>query len=169
MTDGKEAPSEPSPLELEEKAREVLLRKLSLRPHSRAELEQALEAKGVAPDLTEHLLDRFTEVNLVNDEDFARQWVASRQRTRGSSRRALREELRRKGIDRDLIDDATSAVSSEDELEAALELARKKMRTLASLEPPVQRRRLAGALGRRGYGYEVVERVLREVLVEGHD
>ena len=55
-------------------------------------------------------------------------------------------------------------VDRSDEREAAEALARKKVRTMARLEPHVRRRRLAGALARRGFGSDVVSDVLREVL-----
>lgn len=117
--------------------------------------------------LCAELLDRFEELDLVDDAAFAAQWVASRHRVRGLSRRALSNELRRKGIDADLVAQATAVVGPDEEFEAALGLARKKLRTMASVgDSQTRRRRLAGALARRGYGHEVVSGVLSRVLSE---
>lgn len=71
-------------------------------------------------------------------------------------------------MDRDTIAEATSAVSSEDEFEAAVSLVRKKLRSMASVQDPVvRRRRLMAALARRGYGYETIQRAV--TVVEGED
>ena len=146
------------------------MRRLSLRAHSRAELEEALKSKEVAPEVGAELLDRFTELDLVDDAAFAEQWVSSRHRTRQLSRRALAEELRRKGVDREVISEATAAVTSEDEFEAALALGSKKMRSMARVDDPLaRRRRLAGALARRGYGPEIVHRVVGQLLAGDSD
>lgn len=154
-----------TPVEQLEVAREIILRRLSLRAHSRSELEQALAAKGVATEVAATLLDRFSELDLVDDQAFAEQWVSSRHRTKGLSRRALSEELRRKGVASEVILEATSAVGRDDEVAAATDLARKKLRTMGSVtDPVVIRRRLAGALARRGYGPEVVYSVVARVL-----
>ena len=111
------------------------------------------------------LLDRFSELDLVDDEAFAEQWVTSRHRTRGLSRRALGEELRRKGVSPEVILEATSAVGRDDEVAAATDLARKRLRAMGAItDPVVIRRRLAGALARRGYGPEVVYSVVARVL-----
>lgn len=90
--------------------------------------------------------------------------MESRQRRRNLSRRALRAELVRKGIEREVIDEAVSAVDPEDEYAAALELARSRARRLEGLEPQVRYRRLAGALARRGFSGSLIARVTREVL-----
>ena len=136
-----------------------------MRAHSRAELATAMAKKDVSPEIVDELLDRFAELDMVDDTAFAQQWVSERQRLRGLSRRALSHELQRKGVDRDVIAEATSQVSDEDEFAAALTLAQKKLRSLRSVDDvQVKRRRLMGMLARRGYGHEVVSRVVGQLL-----
>lgn len=148
-----------------EAAREIILRRLSLRAHSRAELEKALRDRDVDASVGAELLDRFSELDLVDDEAFAEQWVSSRHRTKGLSRRALAEELRRKGIAHEVIADATQAIDQPAEMAAAEDVARKKLRSMASVtDPVVIRRRLAGALARRGYSSEVVHAVVGRIV-----
>ena len=77
------------------------------------------------------LLDRFEEVGLVDDDAFARAWVASRQPGKGLARRALAQELRRKGIDDEVAREALDEIDPADEEAAARVLVRKKLRTLA--------------------------------------
>ena len=80
-------------------ARKILLDQLTGQARSRKELSDKLASRNVPDDVATRLLDRFEEVGLVDDEAFARAWVESRQRGRGLARRALQQELRRKGID----------------------------------------------------------------------
>jgi regulatory protein len=143
-------------------AREIALRQLTTRNRSRAELERALAAKGVPPEASAEVLDRFEELRLVDDPGFARQWVESRQRA-GRSSRVLGHELRAKGVAAETITDALAELDDDADHRAALAFARKRVTGLRNLEPVVRERRLAGALARRGFTPAVIRRVLGEV------
>ena len=145
-------------------ARTIVLNKLTAQARSRDELAKALQKKQVPEEVADQVLDRMEEVGLVDDAEFARSWVSSRQSRRHLSKGALRRELMTKGVDRDQIDEALEQVEPEDERAAALALAEKKLRSMHNLERAVKYRRLAGALGRRGFGSGVVTSVLAEVL-----
>jgi regulatory protein len=90
--------------------------------------------------------------------------VESRQARRHLSRSALRSELQAKGIDRDDIEAALEQIGRDDELRAARSLAGKKLDAMASLGHDAKRRRVAGALARRGFSSDVISRVLSDVL-----
>jgi len=143
-------------------AREIVLRQLTTRARSRAELRAALDARGVPPEVSEQVLERFSEVSLVDDEAFARAWAESRQRV-GRSSRVIRQELRTKGVDSDTIADTMADLDGDADYVAARGFAEKRSNSLRTLDPAVRRRRLAGALARRGFSAAVVGRVLREV------
>ncbi|MEL4505695.1 regulatory protein RecX [Luteococcus sp. H138] len=145
-------------------AREIALRRLTLRDHSRRELDDALAAKDVPTDVREELLERFEELGLVNDQNFAEQWTRARRNSRKLSKAAVRRELQTKGVDRELIDEALEPIDHDSEVELATELARKKWRTVQNLPRQVAYRRMAGALGRKGYSSSVVSQVLRDVM-----
>jgi regulatory protein len=112
------------------------------------------------------VLDRLTDVGLVNDAMFARDWVASRQRRRHLSRSALKRELGVKGVSPEDVDAALESVDADAEFASALDLAQRKQRQMSGLAPEVRYRRLAGVLSRRGFGSETTSRVLAEVLGE---
>lgn len=137
-----------------------------MRAHSRAELADTLARRNVPGEVAERVLNRMEQVGLVDDGSFAASWVESRQQRRHLSRRALRAELGRKGLDREVIGEAVGEVDDEDEYTAALNLARSKLRSYARVEPHVRRRRLAGVLARRGFDASITARVLDEVLTE---
>lgn len=141
-----------------------MLDQLAVRARSRHELAEKLRSKDVPDEVAAPLLDRFAEVGLIDDAAFAQSWVEQRSRTKGLGRRALSQELRLKGVDQVHIESALSEIGRDEERDAALELAHKRLRSLARFEPAVQRRRLEGFLARKGYPGGVVSEVVREVL-----
>jgi regulatory protein len=118
----------------------------------------------VPDDVATRLLDRFEEVGLVDDDAFARAWVASRQPGKGLARRALAQELRRKGIDDEVARAALDEVDPADEEAAARVLVRKKLRTLGQVDDTVATRRLVGLLARKGYPSGLSFAVVREEI-----
>lgn len=120
-------------------------------------------------DIATQLLDRFEEVGLLNDQWYAQAWVESRQRTRNLSATALRRELRAKGLDDEIVEAVTEEITSEQDREAALRLARQKAPAMAKLDRQVAFRRLAGALARRGHGPGVTMDVVKQALAEVYE
>jgi regulatory protein len=147
-------------------ARTILLDALTGQARSRKELRDKLAKKDVPDDLAERLLDRFTEVGLVDDEAFARTWVESRQRSRGLARRALAQELRRKGVDEETARTALDDLDPEREEQAARLLVRKRLRSLRGVDHATATRRLAGLLARKGYPAGLAFSVVRDELGE---
>ncbi|RNM16391.1 regulatory protein RecX [Nocardioides pocheonensis] len=145
-------------------ARKILLDQLTGRARSRSDLEKKLAQRGVPAEIGARLLDRFEEVGLVDDAAFAREWVAQRQEGRGLARRALAQELRRKGIDDEVARDALGEIDPDDEVEVARELVRRKVRSVQGLDPDKAVRRLVGMLARKGHSSSVAYRVVREEL-----
>jgi regulatory protein len=147
-------------------ARTILLDALTGQARSRKELRDKLAKKDVPDELAERLLDRFTEVGLVDDGAFARSWVESRQRNRGLARRALAQELRRKGVDDETARGALDDLDPDREEEAARQLVRRKLRSLRGVDHARATRRLAGMLARKGYPAGIAFTVVREELGE---
>ena len=146
-------------------ARKILLDQLTGRARSRSELAGKLGQRRACPTTSPtRLLDRFEEVGLVDDAAFARAWVESRQPGRGLARRALAQELRRKGVDDEVARAALDEVDPDDEVEAARALVRRRLRTVRDLDRDVAVRRLTGMLARKGYPAGVCFRVVREEL-----
>ena len=113
--------AEPDP---EQVARAIALRMLTGAPRSRAELAEALAKKDVPDEVAATVLDRFTEVGLIDDAAYAQMLVRSRHAERGLSRRALAVELRRRGVDDPTAAQALAQVGDEEEVEAAFRFAR---------------------------------------------
>lgn len=144
--------------------RKILLDQLSGRARSRAELAKKMASKNVPDEVATQLLDRFEEVGLIDDAAFAQEWVTQRQEGKGLARRALAQELRRKGIDDEVARAALDTVETDDEVEAARLLVQRKLRSMHGLDQQVAIRRLVGMLARKGYSSSVSFRVVREEL-----
>lgn len=145
-------------------ARKILLDQLTGRARTRAELAGKLAARQVPDDVASRLLDRFEEVGLVDDAAFAREWVQQRQSGRGLARRALTQELRRKGVDDEVVRETMAQIDPDDELAAARAVVRARLRSVQGLERDRATRRLVGMLARKGHPPAVAYRVVREEL-----
>ena len=150
-------------------ARKILLDTLTGQARSRQELADKLAKRGVPDELAAGLLERFTEVGLIDDAAYARQWVESRHRSRGLAPRALAQELRRKGIDDEDSKAALDQIDEADQRAAARALVDKKLRSMRGLDHQVATRRLAGLLARKGYAAGLAFSVVREALGEVDD
>jgi len=145
-------------------ARGVCLRALTGAPKTRQQLADLLAQKGVPDEAAETVLDRFTEVGLIDDAAFARAWVTSRQAGRGLARRALSAELRAKGVEPEVAAEAVEAVGDDDERAAARRLVDRKVGAMRRLDRATATRRLMGMLARKGYNGGLAAAVIREAL-----
>ncbi|NGO09626.1 recombination regulator RecX [Streptomyces sp. HC44] len=149
-----------------ERARAICLRLLTGTPRTRKQLADALRKREIPDDVAAEVLSRFEEVGLINDSAFADAWVESRHHGRGLARRALAQELRTKGVDSTLIDEAVAQLDSEQEEATARELVARKLRSTRGLDRDKRLRRLAGMLARKGYSEGMALRVVRQALEE---
>ncbi|MFG2502048.1 recombination regulator RecX [Streptomyces sp. NPDC048441] len=149
-----------------ERARAICLRLLTGTPRTRKQLADALRKREIPEDVAEEVLTRFEEVGLINDGAFAGAWVESRHHGRGLARRALAQELRTKGVDAMLIEEAVGQLDSEQEEATARELVARKLRSTRGLDRDKRLRRLASMLARKGYSEGLALRIVRQALEE---
>jgi regulatory protein len=148
------------------RAREAALRLLGYRARSRAEIERALKRKGYEEPVIATVVANLGRSELIDDAEFSRSWVRARtSRPMGSQRIAA--ELRQKGVEPEVVDEALEAISPEAELEGALSIGRAKTERLRGDDPVTARRKLLGVLRRRGFSWDVCSRALNILLPEG--
>jgi regulatory protein len=135
------------------------VRLLDYRPRTGQEIRQKLLQKRFEPGQIEKVVERLNAANLIQDEKFAAAWVESRNQFRPSSQRVLRYELRSKGIDEEIIEEAMQG--SVEDLELAQRAAQKMIRRLTSLDWQEFRKKLSAFLARRGFSYETVAQVVK--------
>ncbi|WP_343601313.1 recombination regulator RecX [Mycobacterium sp.] len=146
----------------EEQARALCLRLLTARARTRAELQGQLAKRGYPDDVSTKVLDRLAAVGLVDDADFAEQWVRSRRANAGKGKRALAAELRTRGVDNGVITAVLDGIDAGAERDRAEQLVRAKLRREPLNDGDGMRvsRRLVAMLVRRGYSqtmaYDVV-------------
>jgi len=161
---------------------------LAVRPRSVQETRQRLVLLGYEPGLVETVLDRLVSMKYLDDEEFARAWVESRDRAKPRGEHALRLELGRKGIDRQTVDavldrrteasQAAALLTTEAEYRpdtnhnpegnpdfAAAErlIARKRSALLRELDPRKRRARAYALLARNGFDPDVCRSVAARV------
>ena len=166
---------EGQPLDLEEYDNWLMVRQyrfaldravgyLAARARSKREIEQKLLQAGYRPCTVEMVIYKLQRENLLDDADFARQWVESRQHHKlGRSR--IAQELRRKGVSQEEADEALSVIEDDDQLAGAVALAEK---AAARIKPDEDMRkassRIAAMLARRGYSWDIAKEAIRQAL-----
>jgi regulatory protein len=149
----------------EEQARSLCLRLLTARARTRAELAGQLAKRGYPDDVSNRVLDRMADVGLIDDADFAEQWVRSRRENAGKGKRALAAELRTKGVDNDVITAALADIDARAERERAEQLVSDKLRRERLTDDDAKlARRLVGMLARRGYTQTMAFDVVKVAL-----
>ncbi len=152
--------------EIEQRAVDRALNYLSYRPRSREEVRRYLRRKETPPEIIETALARLDRLDFVNDRAFAGFWIESREHFSPRGARALKNELRMKGVERDVVDEL---VSDEEDEERALRAGRKKAMTLVNIshiDYATFRNRLGSFLQRRGFGYQIVTKTVRALWKE---
>lgn len=145
-----------------EQAREIALRLLTHSPRSAAQLREGMLSRDVEPEVADEVIERYREVGLLDDPELAATIARTRHRERGKSRRAVRQELQRKGFEVHDIDAALEQISDESEHEVAREMAFKRWDQLEGVDRDKRVRRVVGMLGRRGYSPSLAFALVRE-------
>lgn len=133
------------------------------RAKSKGELLTHLKARGVEDQVAQATIFRLSEAGLVNDQEFALAWAKSRHEHKKISKRIIATELRQRGVTQEEIDHALESIDDDAEYQSAFQLAMKKYSTMSRLESDVQIRRIQSLLQRKGFGFPVITRVIREL------
>jgi regulatory protein len=141
------------------KAYQRALHFLSFRARSRAEMERYLQDKGYSPEIVTEIIERLQRERYLDDKAFAEMWLENRERFRPRSQRALRYELRQKGIDEAVID---AVLVDVDEDELAWAAVEPKLNGWKNLPEEDLKKKLMGFLGRRGFNYEIARSVFEQ-------
>ena len=145
-------------------AKNMVLRKLTRAPQTRQQLADYLLERGIAEDVVGEVLDRMTDVGLVNDTEYAAMFVRSKRTSRGLAPRMLAQELRQRGIDAEIIESELAGISPDDDRELARSLVVKKLASLRNLERDAQIRRLTSMLVRKGFNSGLAFEIVRAEL-----
>ena len=150
------------------RAKNSAYRYLTIRPRSRTEVERRLRDRGFAPEIIVPVVSHLVRLGYIDDERFARDWAASRVRTRGYGRRRVERELRDRGVDAETVRRTAQELFHDvSEKDIARKEAEKKLRAMTRLPPDIQRRRLAGFLERRGFPADIIYALLRTLTGKG--
>lgn len=133
---------------------------LSQRPHTRNEVRQNLERHAIPDETIQMVLERLQENGLLNDARFAQTWIENRGSSRPRGRRALAFELRKRGIEQQIID---QALEQTDDEALAYQAALKHSRKLRELAWPDFKQKMIAFLGRRGFSYDICAPATQQV------
>jgi regulatory protein len=164
---GHQTPPEPEKLQRAKKNACSLLR---ARPRSESELRQRLKMKGHGVEIVESVVNDLRRAGQIDDAKFARLWVESRMHSNPAGDVVLRHELKEKGIDEAVIE-ATLAGKAQlyDEFKVAFGMAEERFGRLKKIDKRKALKRLYDFLYRRGFAYDVVQRVIAGIIGRAPD
>lgn len=144
------------------------LRLLGVRPRTEHEIRDRLRRKEFLPEHIDKTVTRLRDLNLLDDSQFARLWVANRQNLSPRGSHALRQELRAKGVDRQVADEVIAETTDLDsEREACVEVARKAAhKYLNAPDRATFNRKFGSYLQRRGFRFDTMKPILAELWAE---
>jgi regulatory protein len=136
---------------------------LGYRPRSVQEVRQHLSGKDIPPMVVEQAIERLTTLGYLNDRAFAEFWVQDRSQFKPASLKALRYELRQKGIADDVVSDV---LSQQDEQDAAYRAAWTQAQRMRGKSQRDMREKVTAFLARRGFSYSMTREAVRRVEEE---
>jgi regulatory protein len=135
------------------------VRFLSYRPRSRTEVERYLRGKMIEGDVIADVIARLDRAGYIDDEAFARFWLENRERFKPRGQRALRYELRQKGVGDEII---TLVLSEMDDEASAWRAVEGRLSRWANLPADEFRQKVVGYLSRRGFDYNTISLTLEK-------
>jgi regulatory protein len=144
-------------------AKKSVERLLKIRPRSQKELTDKLKHQEFDQAVIDQTLDYFRGLKLIDDREFARQWIHWRAaRPFGINR--IRFELKQKGVSQDIIDELLQIFKENvSEEEIVTQLAKRRKTLLKGLEADKLKGRLYGYLLRKGFSPATVAKVLKKI------
>jgi regulatory protein len=145
-------------------ARAICLGQLDQKARTRSELAATLRRRRVPDDAARAVLDRFTDVGLIDDGALAAGVALAQHRERGLAARAVATKLRQRGIDEATVQAAVDRIGATNEADTARMLVARRRKAVQGLEPQAQARRLVAMLARKGYPAGLAYQIVRESL-----
>lgn len=141
-------------------------RLLGRRMHSASELRRKLWNKDHEQKLIDEVIKDLKKNGYLNDDEFIREFVAEKIKTKSWSNKKVKTELLKRGIESKLIDEMMKGQASNSELENAMKLARKKYDQLIkkNLETKDLRNKLSAFLFSKGFEYDLIKEVCNSLI-----
>ena len=146
------------------RAKDYALELLSIESYSKSQMIYELAQEGYGTEAIDITLEDLEQLGHIKDENFAKKWVARRQRSKPKGKKMLEHELANKNIDKTTVDRVLGGIHDSEEQEIAFQVAKKQAKRYRSLPLEVTKRRLHGFLLRRGFDYETVQSVIDQLL-----
>lgn len=138
---------------------------LSFKARTEKEIVDKLKQKGYNDNSIEYALNKLKEYNLIDDYAYGKAYIQDRQNFKKAGKRLIKQELILKGIDKELIDQLIEEnVDEEEEYRRAIEIAEKKIKSLKGKDRNTIYRRLSGLLARKGYSFDIISKICKELL-----
>jgi len=145
---------------------EKVFKFLSFRQRSKKEILDYLKRKNLGEKEIELVVKKLERLGFINDEEFARFFIQSRIKGRPKGKRLLAQELRQKGVEKEIIEKILEEVELP-EIELAAKAIEKKLKNFLKLRPQDARVKIANFLARRGFSWETIKELIDRTRFSG--
>jgi len=140
------------------------LKYLALRSRSIKEMHEYLRKKQYSEEDIQDTIDKLLKLKFLNDDNFARSFIESKQRA-GKSKKLIEFELKTKGITRNISEDVLD--HSPDDFKTALQYMEKRIHQFDRFDSQTRQKKIISRLRSRGFDWEVISKVLKQLQQEG--
>ncbi|HHW71042.1 MAG TPA: hypothetical protein GX392_06890 [Clostridiales bacterium] len=151
------------------KAYNMSLNYLKYRMRSQKEIEDYLKRKGFDLEDVESVIERLKEYDFIDDEAFANALMRDIISSKPVGRKMIAYKLKQKGVPNEIIDMTLEQIDDEEEFLRAKELAQKQYRRYGGFPTKKDLHRIGRTMARRGFDWDIINRVLRETGEEYGD
>lgn len=144
------------------KTYDKLVKYATLRPRSKKEIKDWLRRKKVHESIHKELFNRLKSLDLIDDEAFSKWWIEQRTNFKPKGKLALSAELRKKGVDRKIVERALSEVEIDEEALAKETLEKKKYKW-EKLPKFEKKKKMNDFLARRGFSWDAIKKALKDL------
>lgn len=147
-----------------EQTLQKVLKFIAYQSRTETEVRKKMAKLGCKEELIENIIHDLKEKNYINDADFAKEWIATRTRSKPRSYRYFAHELKRKGITEEYI--SLALQNAPDESDMALQLGKKYLKRYANLNHDEFKKKMYGVLARRAFPYEIIKTTIEKLINE---
>ncbi|MGM7703328.1 recombination regulator RecX [Pseudalkalibacillus sp. Hm43] len=139
---------------------------LSYRMRSIDEIRQYLKKKEFEENTIQAVIERLKELGYLDDLEFAKMFIRSKITTTKKGPKALKQDLKQKGVSDPIIEDAMNIYPKEEQIEEATLLVEKKAKQYKKLSENALKQKVAQVLQQKGYSWNVTEQAIEKASLE---
>ncbi|MFO7318060.1 MAG: recombination regulator RecX [Bacilli bacterium] len=142
---------------------------LSYQMRSEFEVKKKLLDAGFGESVVLEAIQKLKKLGFLNDESYSKALLETKKKTAKKGPMAIKQDLKKKGIDKNTMEKALESYTHEEQLQLAMQLAEKTVKMNPKKTPAQIKQKIQDTLIRKGYSFEIVNEILDQIELERDD